>query len=57
MEKLLMILPAIMGFAFVIGIPLLFIYVIYRAIKALMTHNANLKSQQKNDRWNNSESH
>ena len=57
MEKLLMILPAIMGFAFVVGIPLLFIYAIYRAIKALMTHSANLKRQQDNDRWNNPENH
>ena len=48
METLFMILPAIFGFLFVIGIPLLFIYVIYRAIKALMTHNAELKNRYGN---------
>lgn len=62
METLLMILPALFGFLFVIGIPILVLYVIYRMIKGLMTHNAELKRQQDNDRdrqnnpenrWNN----
>ena len=55
METLFMILPAIFGFLFVIGIPLLFIYVIYRAIKALMTHNAELKNRYVNNGNQNSE--
>lgn len=55
METLFMILPAAFGFLFVIGIPILLLYVIYRMIKGLMTHNAKLKrqNQQDNNHWNN----
>jgi hypothetical protein len=36
----------------IIAMPLLIVFAIYKAIKSLMTHNANLKNQQGNDRWN-----
>ena len=31
--------------------PFLMLYSIYRAVKGLMTHNANLKRQRDNDEW------
>ena len=31
--------------------PFLMLYAIYRAVKGLMTHNANLKRQRDNDEW------
>ena len=37
--------------AIYLGIPLIIIYAIYRAVKGLMTHNANLKRQRDNDEW------
>ena len=54
---LLGILIAILFLAFpgpfiFFGVKFAIIYAIYRAIKGLMTHNANLKSQRDNDRWN-----
>lgn len=34
---------------FMLALPFLIIYVIYRAIKGLMTHNAELKSRYRNN--------
>lgn len=57
-EKILDLIPAIFILIFdlfVIALPFLFLYAVYRVIKGLMTHNAKLKSQQNqqnNDRWN-----
>ena len=59
MEAILDLIPALFGLIrslFMLALPFLLLYAIYRAIKALMTHNANLKNQQNNDRWNNPES-
>ena len=56
MEKLLDIIPVIFVLAFdlfVIALPFLFLYAVYRVIKGLMTHNANLKNQRDNDDWRN----
>lgn len=50
-EKLMLLLGMIFVPTFtmtiMVGIPLLFIYVIYRAIKGLMTHNAELKARER----------
>ena len=53
------ILAGIVMIAFdllMIALPFLFIYVVYRAIKGLMTHNAELKSRY-NDRNQPPENH
>lgn len=51
------ILGALFGLAMtllVFALPFLFLYAVYRVIKGLMTHDANLKrqNQRDNDRWN-----
>ena len=40
-------LAAIIPLAIALGIPLLIIYAIYRAIKGLMTHNTELKARER----------
>lgn len=55
MEKALDLIFGIIMIAFdfiMIALPFLFLYAIYRVIKALMTHNANLKKRDNND-WTN----
>ena len=54
-EKIVMIPLATIGaiisfvlpFAILLGIPLVIIYAIYRVIKGLMTHNAELKARER----------
>ena len=38
-----------------LGIPLILIYAIYRAIIGIMNHNAKLKKEQENNDWKNSQ--
>ena len=56
MEKLLELIFGLLILAFdlfVIALPFLFLYAVYRVIKGLMTHNANLKNQRDSDQWRN----
>lgn len=39
------IISIILPLAILLGVPLVIIYAIYRAVKGIMTHNAKLKSQ------------
>ena len=48
---LLGILLEIAIVVFILALPLIIIYAIYRAVKELMTHNANLNRQRDNDEW------
>ena len=41
------IISFILPFAILFGVPLVIIYAIYRAIKGLMTHNAELKARER----------
>lgn len=58
-EKILDLIPVIFMLIFdlfIIALPFLFLFAVYHVIKKLMTHNANLKRQNQqdknNDRWN-----
>lgn len=55
MEAILDLIPALFGLIlslFMLALPFLFLYAIYRVIKGLMTHNANLKNKDWNDPQN-----
>lgn len=51
MENIMDIIFGIIMLAFdllMVALPFLFLYAIYRAIKGLMTHNAELKARERN---------
>lgn len=51
METFLTIMPALFGFAAVIGLYALIIYTIYRAVKGLMSHANKLKEEREQKAW------
>lgn len=51
-EKILDLIPVIFMLIFdlfIIALPFLFLFAVYKVVKSLMTHNANLKKQREND--------